>query len=150
MPSNYVFVQMKDGSTFEQMIDRFSGYDVPYWMQTNQAQLALNFLVLIRSEKNHQFTSILLPSNRHRDYNPYPHGPVYAEIRIGRKGYYTAKNFELYVPPHRKPYYRIYFPPNNRIYITMPLGPIYSSILEKYVPPSRDFTEALRAYNRTY
>lgn len=130
---NTIFVAMRDMSDFKgeiYMPDQPVEFrTIPDWMQPGEAEFATQVSAFIRLASNEHFEAVLDPINAPEHHDPHPHGPVICEILLGDSHFFTTEPFEVYQPTHVHHHELPYYPPANRVYITMRGGPIYSAIL---------------------
>lgn len=124
-------VDMEDGSTFKGVITRFDSSSVPYWMQPSQNS-GSRYFAFIRTPRKLHFVSTLISIDLiHLD--PAYHVPKKAELRIKIKEddeQFLATSFQPFPIEEeiRDDFGNL--PPENRIYIIRPGGPIFSAVLE--------------------
>lgn len=105
------------------------------------------YFVYIRTIGKSHFESELTEHTAislNHDPNNLEHGPTYAEIRLNTRNmpprHLQARNFQLHTPPTTDySYGRSHMPPRNYVYLIMPHGRVYGSVLENYNPEHKPF-----------
>lgn len=134
---DHVSVQMLDMVRFDGMIKkgeyqcRGKYRRLPWWMEKHQHYHVpkVNVYILLKSGFHFESTEVN-PQKK----GQVPAGPLKAYIRLGEAGYFTTKQFHEYNACGPQ-YPGSSLPVNdNKMYVAMPGGPIWTAYLEQHPP----------------
>lgn len=98
------------------------------------------FLRILDFEHYTANLTTLIKFSPYTDRNNPAHGPTYAEIRV-KRAHLSARSFHPYQQPDRPYTPQLHSlghaPKRNYIYIALPNGAVYASVVENYEPHHR-------------